>query len=134
MFSFLDWHINSIVSVAPLTAGRQVTLAMFFGTQNQDGISKALGLHLPFFISTSIRFPHLVEYMYLASIGMMLGAPLSVGAFLWKCLLPITLGNTMGGAVFVGTYNWWVYLHCEDGERDKSGGLRLDDDMGVNGS
>ena len=47
---------------------------MFFGTQNQDGISKALGLHLPFFVSTTARFPHTVEYMYLTSIGMMLGA------------------------------------------------------------
>lgn len=29
--------------------GFLVTQAMFLGTQNHDGISKALGLHLPFF-------------------------------------------------------------------------------------
>ena len=107
---------------------------MFFGTQNHDGISKALGLHLPFLISTTVRYPHTVEYMYLASIGMMLGSPLSIAAFLWKCLLPITLGNTIGGAVFVGVYNWWVYLHCEDGEGDQKGGLSLDGHSEENGS
>ena len=104
---------------------------MFFGTQNNDRISKALGLHLPFFISTTARYPHTVEYMYLASIGMMLGAPLSVGAFLWKCMLPITLGNTIGGAVFVGAYSWWVYLYCEDGEDCGKGVVSLE---GLTGS
>ena len=99
---------------------------MFSGSQNHDGISKALGLHLPFFVATTIGFPHTVKYMYLASVGMMLGAPLSVAAFFWKCMLPITLGNTIGGAVFVGAYNWWVYLYCEDGESERKGGVSLD--------
>lgn len=54
------------------------------------------------------QIPHLVEYMYMASICMMLGARLTVGAFLWKCMLPITLDNAIGGAVFVGVYNWWA--------------------------
>ena len=107
---------------------------MFFGTQNYDGISKALGLHLPFFISTNVQFPHTVEYMYLTSIGMMLGAPVSVAAFLWKCMLPITLGNTVGGAVFVGAYNWWVYVYCEDGESNRKGALSLDGHIESNGS
>ena len=49
-------------------------------------------------------------------------------------MLPITLGNAIGGAVFVGAYNWWVYLHCEDGENDRKGGLSLDGHLGENGS
>lgn len=121
------WHVIFLKAIA---CGFMVTLAMFFGAQNNDGISKALGLHLPFFISTTARYPHTVEYMYLASIGMMLGAPLSVGAFLWKCMLPISLGNSVGGAVFVGAYNWWVYLNCEDGENCGKGAVRLDGVMG----
>lgn len=99
---------------------------MFFGSQNQDGISKALGLHLPFFLSTSARFPHTVEYVYLASIGMMLGAPLSIWDYVWKCLLPITIGNTIGGGLFVGVYNWWVYLRCQDGKKQTEGFVSLD--------
>ena len=106
-----QWHVIFLKAIA---CGQLVTLAMLFGTQNHDGVSKAIGLHLPFFISTTARFPHTVEYMYLGSTGMMLGAPLSVGGFLWKCMLPITLGNTIGGALFVGAYNWWVLMYCED--------------------
>ena len=103
---------------------------MFFGTQNDDGISKAFGLHLPFFMSTTTGYPHTVEYMCLTSIGMMLRAPLSIGAFLWNCMLPITLGNSVGGAVFVGAYNWWVYLHSEDSKRKSNGFLGLDETGG----
>lgn len=100
-----QWHVIFLKAIA---CGHLVTLAMFFGTQNHDGVSKAIGLHLPFFMSTTARFPHTVEYMYLGSIGMMLGAPISIGAFLWKCLLPDTLGNAVSGALFVGAYNWWA--------------------------
>jgi len=95
---------------------------MFLGTQNQDGVSKALVLHLPFFISTSSQFPHTVEYMYLATLGMMLGAPLSIWGFLWKCMLPVTLGNSVGGSVFTGAYLWWVFLWRQDDEGKSQGG------------
>jgi formate/nitrite transporter FocA (FNT family) len=30
--------------------------------------------------------------------------------FLWKNLLPVTLGNIIGGAVFVGMSYWGAYL------------------------
>lgn len=95
-----------------------VTIAMFLGTQNRDGISKFLALHLPFMIASVARFPHTVEYMYLAATGMLMGAPLSVGGYLWKCLLPITLGNTVGGSLFTGGYLWYVYLRRADGEKE----------------
>ena len=95
----------------------QITLSVFLGTQFQDGASKALGLHLPFFISVVAAFPHTVEYMYEASLGMMLGAPLSIPACFYKCLAPVTLGNFVGGAAFTGAYFWYVYTHCEDGEK-----------------
>ncbi len=122
------WHVILLKAIA---CGFLVTLAMCFDTQNHDGISKALGLHLPFFTSTTARYPHTVEYMYLTSIDMMLRALLSIGGFLWECMLPITLGNTVGGAVFVGAYNWWVYLHCEDGKRKSNGLLGLDETGGA---
>ena len=111
-----QWHIIFVKAVG---CGHLVALAMFFGTQNHDGVSKAIGLYLPFFISTTARLPHTVEYMYLTLIGMMLGAHLSIGAFFWKCLLPITLGNTVGGAIFGGAYNWWAYMYCDDQSKAK---------------
>ena len=57
--------------------------------------------------------------MYEASLGIMLGAPLSVPAYFYRCLLPITLGNFIGGAVFTGAYFWYVNLYSEDGKKTK---------------
>lgn len=94
---------------------------MFLGTQNHDGVSKAIGLHWPFAIAVIAKFPHTVEYMYIGTLGMMLGAPLSPGAWLWKCMLPISLGNSIGGAVFTGAYLWWVFLWRGDDEEKGDG-------------
>ena len=91
-----QWHIIFLRSIL---CGWLVTFAMVLGTQNQDGISKALALHLPFFISTAAKCPHTVEYMYLGSAAMMLGAPMSVGLFVWAirlvevCLRVLILGG-----------------------------------------
>jgi len=35
---------------------------------------------------------------------------LTVDAFLWSNLLPVTIGNIIGGAVMVGIVYWFVYL------------------------
>ncbi|THW37530.1 Formate/nitrite transporter [Aureobasidium pullulans] len=127
-----QWHIIFLRSIL---CGWLVTFSMMLGSQNQDGISKALALHLPFFISTAAKCPHTVEYMYLGSTAMFLGSPMSVAMFIWKCLIPVTLGNTIGGGIFTGAYSWWVHLYCDDkgvkhGDANGNGwgSVRLDDD------
>ncbi|KAI7341674.1 Formate/nitrite transporter [Hortaea werneckii] len=118
------WHV---IFLRALGCGFLVTIAMLLGTQNRDGISKALGLHLPFVISTVAKFPHTVEYMYLGTTGMMLGARLTMGQFFWKCMLPIILGNSMGGA-FTGAYNYWVFIkRADDKERTNNRNWLSDD-------
>ncbi|KAI7286970.1 Formate/nitrite transporter [Hortaea werneckii] len=118
------WHV---IFLRALGCGFLVTIAMLLGTQNRDGISKALGLHLPFAISTVAKFPHTVEYMYLGTTGMMLGARLTMGQFFWKCMLPIILGNSVGGA-FTGAYNYWVFIkRADDKERTNNRNWLSDD-------
>lgn len=112
------WHVIFLRSVG---CGFLVTIAMLLGTQNRDGISKALGLHLPFFMSTAAKFPHTVEYMYLGTTGMMLGAKLTVSMFVWKCMLPVILGNSVGGAL-TGAYNYYVFIKREDDKQRHHGG------------
>ena len=107
-----DWHV---IFLRAIGCGFLVTIAMMLGSQNKDGVSKAIGLYLPFLVSTTAGFPHTVEYMYLACTGMMLGAKLTIGMFLWKCMLPIILGNAVGGAI-VGAYNYWVFIRRADDE------------------
>lgn len=120
-----------VIFLRAIPCGFLVTMAMFLGTQNHDGISKALGLHLPFFLSVSARYPHTVEYMYLSAVGVLMGSPLGWGAYFWKCLAPITLGNTLGGALLTGAYQWFVYMECE--KRGWSSEAKDEDDENENG-
>lgn len=46
--------------------------------------------------------------MFYLPLGMMNGAPLSVGELIWKGFIPIGLGNIVGGAVFVGCGYWFI--------------------------
>lgn len=41
-------------------------------------------------------------------------ANLTWGAFFVKNLIPVTLGNIVGGAVFVGLVYWFIYLKKDE--------------------
>jgi formate/nitrite transporter FocA (FNT family) len=64
-------------------------------------------------------FEHSVANMYFVPLGLLIrdfggtavDAPaLTWGAFLLKNLLPVTIGNILGGGVLVGLVYWFVYL------------------------
>jgi formate/nitrite transporter FocA (FNT family) len=42
------------------------------------------------------------------------------GAFLWNNLLPVTIGNVLGGGVFVGMSYWGAYLRPLNEPRAKN--------------
>lgn len=123
----VDEHWTMIFLKA-IACGWLVTVAMYLGTQQKDGISKALALHLPFFIASAAQFPHTVKFQYLGLLGLFLkdvggtasmaetspAATFDFGMYVAKCLLPITLGNTIGGALFTGAYIWFVHLKSRD--------------------
>ena len=57
----------------------------------------------------TLGFEHCVANMFFIPCAMMYGANISVGEFLWKNLLPATLGNLVGAAFFVGAF--YTYIH-----------------------
>jgi len=58
--------------------------------------------------------------MYLGCTGLLLGTRMTVGMFVWKCMIPVILGNTIGGA-FTGAYHWWVYVKRGDDKHQQNG-------------
>jgi formate/nitrite transporter FocA (FNT family) len=53
-------------------------------------------------------------------------AHLTWGRFFVANLLPVTIGNVIGGAVMVGAIYWFIYLRNEEEEDvDTSGNQRL---------
>ena len=62
----------------------------------------------------ALGFEHSVANMYLIPIAMLAGAEnLTVVGFLAN-LVPVTLGNIVGGGVFVALVYWLIYLRRDE--------------------
>ena len=87
-------------------------LAWFLGITGREGFSKVIGIWWPTFAFMSLGFDHVVAQMFFVPIGIWHGAPeITVGLYIWKGIIPVLIGNFIGGALFVGTYFWYLHLH-----------------------
>lgn len=101
-----------------------VTLAVWASYAAKDVVSKIFVSFFPIMAFVISGFEHSVANMYYFSVGLLLKAnPLYVEnshaaaeklakldlAHVFGNLLPVTLGNIVGGAVFVGAAYWLVY-------------------------
>ena len=69
---------------------------------------RLLGLFFPIMCFVAIGYEHSVANMFFIPLGMMHGASVTVSDFLLANLVPATLGNIAGGAVFVGGIYWYI--------------------------
>lgn len=100
-----------------------VCLAVWMALASRQTIGKIFAIFFPITAFVAIGFEHSVANMYFIPTGMLLAhatelgdlagidvSRLSAAGFLWKNLLPVTIGNIIGGAVFVGMSYWGAYL------------------------
>lgn len=78
-----------------------VCMAVLMATNANDVASKAFAVWLPISAFVAMGFEHCVANMFYIPFGMMNGADVTVRDFLIGNLLPVTLGNIVGGAVAV---------------------------------
>ncbi len=86
-----------------------VLLGIWIAMAADDVIGKVWGLWFPLMAFVAIGFEHSVANMFFIPLGMLNGADVTVGQVLWNNLLPVTLGNIVGGSGLVGALYWWVY-------------------------
>lgn len=84
-------------------------------TKPQDILGKIVAIWWPVFTFTSIGFEHSIANMFYVSIGLLQGAEISFGKFLFSNLLPVTIGNFLGGSLFLGfaQYITHTQLQCD---------------------
>ena len=100
-----------------------VCLAVWMALASRQIIGKIFAIFFPIMGFIALGFEHSVANMYLIPEGLLLkawrgvsGPPnfapesLNWGAFFLRNLLPVTIGNIIGGAVFVGLSYWSAYL------------------------
>jgi formate/nitrite transporter len=105
-----------------------VCIAVWMAFAAKDVAGKILGLFFPILFFILCGYEHSVANMYYISTGLFASgtgafteklaaaypkdnfASLTWGAFFVKNLLPVTLGNIVGGAGLVGSGYWFTYL------------------------
>ena len=87
-----------------------VCLAVWLCFASREVAGKVLCIVFPVSAFVALGFEHSVANMYLLPIGMLAaGNGIDTGALLAN-LLPVTLGNIVGGSCFVALTYWAVYL------------------------
>ncbi|KAG5188732.1 Formate/nitrite transporter [Tribonema minus] len=83
-----------------------VCMAVWMASGCTSATDKFVSIWLPITAFTAIGFEHSVANMFLIPLGIMHGAPVSMATFFIKNLLPVTLGNILGGALGIsGAYS-----------------------------
>ena len=81
-----------------------VCMAVWMSTAHKDLASKAAAVFFPISGFIACGFEHSVANMFLLPFGILQGADITVGQAVVKNLIPVTLGNLVGGAIFVGAF------------------------------
>ncbi len=101
-----------------------VCLAVWLAIAGKDSISKIFGIYFPIMAFVASGFEHSVANMYFIPMGLFLkgntavvnaAGLVEVGSLTWsrflvENLVPVTLGNIIGGAFFVGGVYYLAYL------------------------
>jgi formate transporter len=111
-----------------------VCLAAWLAISSDDIIGKILGIWFPIMAFVTIGFEHSVANMFFIPLGIALAndsgalSTLKVGSvtttyanlgqglttewthFIVNNLIPVTVGNILGAAIFVAALYWWVYI------------------------
>ncbi len=108
-----------------------VCMAVWMSAAAKDIVGKIFAIYFPIMAFVASGFEHSVANMFFVPMGLILKSNSSVveaaglvgklsnltwGGFIGKNLIPVTLGNIIGGAFFVATLYWMVYLR---GKKDK---------------
>lgn len=110
-----------------------VCLAVWLCMSGRSTTDKILSIIFPITAFVALGFEHSVANMYFIPIGLLLKnnpkvleavwvltgqagdfSGLTTQNFFFKNLLPVTMGNIIGGGVLVGLVYWFVYLHSKN--------------------
>ena len=107
-----------------------VCMAVWLCYSARSTADKVLAIIPPIAAFVAAGFEHSVANMYFIPYGLFVESTeafpdvpdLTWGNFLWGNLVPVTLGNIVGGALMVGAIYWFIYL--ETAPRARSGRAR----------
>ncbi|MBA7551957.1 putative formate transporter 1 [subsurface metagenome] len=102
-----------------------VCLAVWLAVASKDITGKILGIYFPIMAFVALGFEHCIANMFFIPMGLLLKndidiltisglagrlSNLTLKGFFVNNLIPVTLGNIIGGSFFVAAIYWLIYL------------------------
>ena len=88
-----------------------VCLAVWLANVSDDAIGKIVGIWFPIMAFVTLGFEHSVANMCFIPLGMFLGAKgVTWTTIIVNNLIPVTIGNIIGGGLFVACIYWYTFL------------------------
>ncbi|MFH1653058.1 MAG: formate/nitrite transporter family protein [Pseudomonadota bacterium] len=103
-----------------------VCLAVVIATSAQSVAGKVWGIFFPIMAFVASGFEHSIANMYFIPAGILAKGTAAGAAFvtansgadlstlnwvsMWDNIIPVTIGNIIGGAFFVGMWYWYIYM------------------------
>lgn len=101
------------VFIKGIGANWLVCLGMFMGYAAKDIIGKCAGIWIPVMLFVTLGYEHSIANMFFIPAAIYSGADILWTDFIVQNLIPATIGNLIGGGVFVGCIYWFIYLKEE---------------------
>jgi formate/nitrite transporter len=98
-----------IVFLKGIGANALVCLGTWMGYAGKDIIGKSLGIWVPVMLFVTLGYEHSIANMFFIPTAIYSGADISWCQFICDNLIPATIGNIVGGAVFIGLAFGYVY-------------------------
>lgn len=102
----LSW---GVVVVKGIIANWLVGIATWMANAALDLSGKAIAVWLPISSFAAIGFEHCIANMFILMMGTAQGAQVTAKGILWDNLIPATIGNWIGGALFVAAWYSCIY-------------------------
>jgi formate/nitrite transporter len=93
-----------------------VCLGVFMAYSAKDIPGKCFSIWIPIMLFVTLGYEHSIANMFFIPAAIYSGADILWSSFILQNLIPATLGNIIGGGVFVGCVYWYLYLR--EGEKN----------------
>ncbi|GJM60421.1 formate/nitrite transporter family protein [Persicobacter diffluens] len=107
-----------VTFVKGMGANWMVCMAAWMAYSAKDTFGKVIAIWIPVMTFVAFGFEHCVANMYVIPAAILQGAHISWTQFITDNLIAATLGNIVGGFLFVGLAYWFIYLKKEDEKLD----------------
>lgn len=111
-----QWSVNFLRGIG---CNWFVGLAAFLAMSSNDHVSKIYSIWIPVWSFVILGYQHCIANYYLVPIGMFYGTNFGVGKFIYQSVIPVTIGNIIGGCILSGFAFWFLYGRTSSGQDEE---------------